>query len=102
MTRPKKHFKILRNDDLSCTQAYWGEAMSLLRQLVSRPEETDLKRGWELIQRAQAMGARTQWEHDYIDALAFFYRDYDKVDCEKRVEAYFRAMDGVYQQYPKD
>lgn len=98
----EKQFKTLEEKDPNCAIVYWGEAMSLLRQLVSRPEEPDLKRGWELIQRAQAMGAKTGRERDYIDALAFFYRDYDKVDYEKRVEAYSRAMDGVYQRYPKD
>jgi len=34
--------------------------------------------------------------------LVFFYRDYDKLDYEKRVEAYSRAMERVYEQYPKD
>ena len=48
------------------------------------------------------MGAKTQWERDYIDALVLFYRDYDKLDYEKRVEAYSRAIARVYEQYPKD
>jgi tetratricopeptide (TPR) repeat protein len=98
----EKQFKTLENDDPSCAMAHWGEAMSLLRQLVSRPEESDLKRGWELIQRAQAIGAKTQRERDYIEALAFFYRDYEKLDFEKRVEAYSRAMEKVHEEYPKD
>src|SRR5579864_1490804 len=99
----EKQFKALEHEDPSCAMAYWGEAMSLLRQLVSRPEEPDLKRGLELIQRAQAMGgAKTQRERVYIDALVFFYRDWDKLDYEKRVEAYSRAMESVYEQYPKD
>jgi hypothetical protein len=98
----EKQFKALEHEDPSCAMAYWGEAMSLLRQLVNRPEEQDLKRGLELIERAQAMGAKTQRERDYIDALVFFYRDYDKLDYEKRVEAYSRAMESVYEQYPKD
>jgi tetratricopeptide (TPR) repeat protein len=97
-----KQFKALENEDPSCAMAYWGEAMSLLRQLVSRPEEPDLKRGWELIQRAQAMGAKTQRERDYIEAIAFFYRDYDKLNFEKRVETYSRAMEKVHEEYPKD
>ena len=42
----ERHFKSLENDDPGCAMAHWGEAMSLLRQLVSRPEEPDLQRGW--------------------------------------------------------
>jgi len=98
----EKQFRALENDYPSCAIAYWGEAMSLLSQLVSRPEEPDLKRGLELVQRAQAIRAKTQRERDYIDALAFFYRDYDKVDYQNRIEAYSRAMDEMYQQYPND
>ena len=98
----EKQFRALENDYPSCAIAYWGEALSLLRQLVSRPEEPDLKRGLELVQRAQAIRAKTQRERDYIDALAFFYRDYDKVDYQNRIEAYSRAMDEMYQQYPND
>ena len=89
----EKQFKALEHEDPSCAMAYWGEAMGLLRQLVNRPEEPDLKRGLELTQRTEAMGAKTQWERDYIDALVLFYRDYDKLDYEKRVEAYSRESD---------
>jgi hypothetical protein len=99
---PEKQFKALEHEDPTCAMAYWGEAISLLRQLVNRPEEPDLKRGSELTHRAQAMGAKIQRERDYIDALVFFYRDYDKVDYEKRVEAYSRAMKRVHEQHPKD
>lgn len=48
------------------------------------------------------MAAKTQRERDYIYALAFFYHNYDELDHEKRVEAYSRAMEKVYEQYPKD
>ncbi len=98
----KKQFKAIENADPNCAMIYWGEAMSLLRQLVSRPEEADLKRGSELMRKAQAMGTKTQRESEYIGALALFYADYNKIDYEKRIEAYSRAMEKVYQHYPKD
>jgi tetratricopeptide (TPR) repeat protein len=98
----ERQFKDLENQDPGCAMTYWGEAMSLLRQLVSRPEEADLKRGLELVQKARAMGAKTPRERDYVGALALFYRDYDKVDYEKRIEAYSQAMEKVYKRYPKD
>jgi tetratricopeptide (TPR) repeat protein len=98
----EKQFKALEKEDPACAMTYWGEAISLLRQLVSRPEEADLKRGFTSVRKAQAMGAKTQREADYVGALALFYRDYDKVDYEKRIEAYSMAMEKVYQRYPKD
>jgi tetratricopeptide (TPR) repeat protein len=98
----EKQFKAIEDEDPSCAMAYWGEAMGLVRQLVSLPEEPDLKRGSELVQRAQATGAKTQRERDYINALALFYRDYLKVDYEERIKAYSRAMERVCRQYPED
>jgi hypothetical protein len=82
----EKQFKALEHEDPSCAMAYWVEAMGLLRQLVNRPEEPDLKRGLEF--DPEDRSAKTQRERDYIDAPVLFYRDYDKVDYEKRVEAY--------------
>jgi tetratricopeptide (TPR) repeat protein len=97
-----KQFQNVAEQDPQCAIAHWGEAMSLFRQLWGRPEESDLKNGLDLVRKGQATGAKTQRERDYIDALAVFYRDYDKLDHEQRSMAYSQAMEKVYQQYPKD
>jgi len=97
-----KQFKQVEESDPKCAMAYWGQAMSLYHQLWSRPDAADLKRGWNLLQKARAIGARTQRERDYIEALSAFYRKYDKVDHEKRATAYAQAMENVSQKYPDD
>lgn len=97
-----KQFQSVAAQDPQCAIAYWGEAMSLFHQLWARPEESDLKEGWDLIRKGQTIGAKTQRERDYIDALVFFYRDYDKVDHGQRCTAYSQAMEKVYHSYPKD
>jgi tetratricopeptide (TPR) repeat protein len=97
-----KQFQQVADQDPQCAIAYWGKAMSLFHQLWSRPEESDLKEGWDLIRKGQAIGAKTQRERDYIDALAFFYRDYNKLDHEQRCASYSQAMEKVYHSYPKD
>src|SRR5207237_1353584 len=66
------------------------------------PDAGDLKRGWNLLQKARAIGTRTQRERDYIEALSAFYRKYGKVDHEKRATAYAQAMEKVSQKYPED
>jgi tetratricopeptide (TPR) repeat protein len=97
-----KQFQSVAAQDPQCAIAYWGEAMSLFRQLWGRPEESDLRNGWVLIQKGQAIGARTPRECDYVDAVAVFYRDYNRLDHEQRSMAYSQAMERVYQRYPKD
>jgi len=97
-----KQFQQVADQDPQCAIAYWGEAMSLFHQLWSRPEESDLKEGWDLVRKGQTIGAKTRRERDYIDALAVFYRDYDRIAHEQRSMAYSQAMEHVYQRYPKD
>src|SRR5205807_4585626 len=95
-------FEEVAQKDPRCAMAYWGQALSLYHQLWSRPSPADPKRGWELVQKAQTTGAKTQRERDYIDALAAFYRDYATLDHEKYSAAYAEGMQKVYQRYPRD
>jgi tetratricopeptide (TPR) repeat protein len=98
----EKQFKEIAGKDPSCAIAYWGEAMSLYHQLWDRPDKVHLQRGWELLQKAKRTGKKTERERDYIEALAAFYRDYGKVDHDKRAAAYSEGMERVYQRYPDD
>ena len=54
--------------------AYWAEAMALYRPLAYLPSADDMKRGWELIQRADQLKAKTQRERDYLKAAETLYR----------------------------
>jgi tetratricopeptide (TPR) repeat protein len=98
----EKQFQQIAAKDPGCAMAYWGEALSLYRQLWFPPEEPVLKRGLALVQRAEAAKAKTQRERDYIAALAAFYGDYDKKDHPTRAAAFSQAMEKVYQHYPDD
>ncbi len=99
----EKQFQAAAAQDPHCAMAYWGKAMSLYHQLWNRPAAGTVKAGWELIQKAQAIGANTPRERGYIDAMAAFYRsDHGKWDFEKRATAYSQAMAKVYESYPSD
>jgi tetratricopeptide (TPR) repeat protein len=98
----QRQFKEVADKDPQCAMAYWGEAMSLYHELWSRPSAADLKQGWELMQKAQVIAAKTERERDYIDALTTFYRDSGKIDHDKRADAYSAAMQKVYERYPTD
>jgi hypothetical protein len=97
----EKQFKEVATTDRTCAMAYWGQAMSLHRPAYSQPSEQDLKRGWELVQEARALGAKTAREREYIDALASFYAG-DKMEYEKRTAAWCAGMEKVYAGNPKD
>jgi tetratricopeptide (TPR) repeat protein len=97
----QKQFEDAVQKDPQCAMAYWAEATGLYRPLAYRPSDSDLKQGWALIQKAQALHAKTQRERDYVDALAVFYRN-DSRDYETRSREYSEAMEKVYRQYPAD
>lgn len=99
----EKQFEAVAVQDPHCAMAYWGEAMSLYHQLWNRPDDATVKAGWELVQKAQAIGAKTPRERGYIDAMAAFYHsDHSKWNFEKRATAYSHAMAKVYEGYPSD
>lgn len=98
----QRQFEKVAEQDPECAIAYWGEAMSVYRQLWSRPKEADLKYGWQALQKAQAIGAKTKRERDYIDALAVFFRDYWQSGYEAGTKAYSAEMEKLYRQYPDD
>ena len=97
-----KEFTAISEARPDCAMAYWGSAMSVWNQIWAPPRADNLKAGSDAIMRAQAAGAKTQRERDYIDALAAFYADYDKLDHRTRASAYMRKMEQVAQRYPDD
>lgn len=97
-----EQFKAVAAADPHCAMAYWGEAMSLYRQLWDRPSAADVKQGWELSQKALSIGARTGREREYIQAISNFYAGGSKWDYETNARAYSQAMQVVYQENPQD
>ncbi len=55
-----------------------------------------------MIAKGKSVGAKTQRERDYLDALGVMYADYEKVDHRTRMLAYAKAMEQLAQRYPKD
>ncbi|MFL6795854.1 MAG: hypothetical protein ACJ8F3_00410 [Xanthobacteraceae bacterium] len=88
--------------DPECAIAYWGIALSLLNNPHAPPPTENLPVGLAALQKAKALGAKTQREGDYIDALLVFYTDYDKIDHRTRVQAYVKAMESLAQRYASD
>jgi tetratricopeptide (TPR) repeat protein len=97
-----KGFTAVTEMDPDCTMGYWGIAMSLWYPLWEHPSEATLKRGWTAVEKAKAVGAKTDRERDYIAAITTFYQDADKLDHRTRALAYEKAMEQVYLRYPED
>jgi tetratricopeptide (TPR) repeat protein len=98
----KEIFEDALKADPECAIAYWGIALSLLYNPHSPPTAENLPLGLAAVRKGQAVGAKTERERDYIDALAVLYTDYDKIDHRTRVQAYLKAMEQLARRYPDD
>ena len=98
----KEIFEETLKADPECGIAYWGIALSLLNNPHTPTPAPNLPLGLAAIQKAKAVGAKTDRERDFIDALLVFYTDYDKIAHGARVQAYLKAMEALAQRYPAD
>jgi hypothetical protein len=88
--------------DPECGIAYWGIALSLLLNPHAAPPAKNLAEGAAAIATGKSVGAKSQRELDYLDALAVMYADHAKVDHRTRIQAYAKAMEQLAQRYPND
>jgi hypothetical protein len=89
--------------DATCAMGYWGIAISRRgNPLIGATDPVVVKEGLEAVRKAQAAGAKTQRERDYISAIEAYYQDSEKVDYRARVLAYEKAMEQMYLHYPED
>lgn len=98
----QREFEEALKADPECGIAYWGIALSLLWNPHVPTPAKNLADGAAAIAKGKGVGAKTQRERDYIDALAVIYVDYDKVGHLPRTQAYAKAMEQLAQRYPND
>src|SRR5258708_15674370 len=70
--------------------------------LWSPPTGAELKKGAKAIAIAQLITQKSKRESAYIDAMALFYKDCDKVDHHTRSTCFEKAMEKIYREYPAD
>ena len=98
-----KAFTAVSETDPGCALAHWGIAISQrANPLVGPPDSAVLKRGLASVEKAKAIGAKTQCERDYINAIELFYKDADKLNHRTRVLRYEKAMEQLYLAYSQD
>ena len=99
----RRTFEGVLRQDPNCAMAYWGIAIDLLNNVfVAPPSRTDAEAAWAALEKAREIGAKTQRERDWIEALSAYYRDYDKTPVNVRLAAYNKAMEQLTQRYPGD
>jgi tetratricopeptide (TPR) repeat protein len=99
----RRKFEAVLQDDPNCAMAYWGVAMDRLgNTLATTPSPAEAQAAWDALEKARAVGPRTQRERDWIEALSAYFRDHDKIAVDARLAAYNAAMERMAQTYPDD
>ena len=98
-----KAFTAIPQTDPDCAIAYWGMAISQRpNPLVGPWDAATLKRGYDLVQKGQSIGAKSERERDWLAAIKVFYQGYETVDQDTRTRNYEQAMDALSKKYPDD
>ena len=98
-----KAFTAIAEQDPGCAMAYWGIAINrLLNPFNGEAAPSFVKQGQAAIEKAKAIGAKTQRERDYIDAASVLYAELDTKRWRQRAVAYEQAMAKVVDKYPTD
>jgi tetratricopeptide (TPR) repeat protein len=111
----RRVFESAASLDPSCAMASWGVAMTWYHPIWSPPSDDDLKAGLRAIERAEAAGAKTERERDYIAAVASFYRSaketgtgpagqscHGPTDFRARRAAFSDALEKLHAKDPDD
>jgi hypothetical protein len=94
--------KVLAGDP-SCGIAQWGVAMSAWGNPFGGLRSPKvLQDGLAAAEKAQAIGAQTPREREYIAAVLLLYKDAATLDHRSRTLAYEKAMEQISAKYPND
>src|SRR5947207_13801197 len=89
----RRVFEGVLQQDPGCAIAYWGIAMDLLgNSLGGPPSRENANAAWAALEMAREIGARTDRERGWIDAIRAYHLDHDMTDGQPRLGAHNSAQ----------
>ncbi|HEY2796735.1 MAG TPA: hypothetical protein VGK26_02495 [Thermoanaerobaculia bacterium] len=95
-------FQEVATKDPACGMAQWGIAMTWYHPIWAPPSPAEFAAGKAAAGKALDLGAKTDREKGYIDAIAAFYSHEQRLDHRARAAAYRDAMEKLSQRFPED
>jgi tetratricopeptide (TPR) repeat protein len=100
----QRAFEEVAAEDNSCAIAAWGYASILmsnpLQGIGASPKSADLAQA--AIDKGRKMGAKTQRERDYLEAVAAYYEEFANRSERARQLARANAYEALAARYPDD
>ncbi len=98
----KEIFEEAIKADPTCGMAYWGIALTYMDNPHNAIPKPNLAPGLAAITKAKEVGAATERERDYIDALMVMYADYENTPHVQRMRLFRDSQAKVAAKYPDD
>src|SRR5438552_10017320 len=98
-----KAFREVLVEDPSCAIAGWGiAALAIGNPYATGPTPEGAKRGQEAIAQARAIGAKSERERGYIEAVGAYYDNFAERPHAARLRSMADAFEALAKQYPDD
>jgi len=103
-SRAIEGFNAALRADSTCAIAYWGIALSDWSNPFAAGQKAkgQLQLGRQSAERGEELGAKTDRERAYLEAVGKLYGDFESTPQQVRVLAYRDAMGNVAAKYPQD
>ena len=99
----EKAFREILERDPTCAVATWGIASILIgNTFAGAATAEDARRAREAIQRGRLIGAKTERERFYIEAVAEYYDRFNDRPHGERMKSLADAFEVVAKRFPKD
>ena len=99
----EKAFRDVLDRDPSCAIAAWGIATVLIgNTFATGPTPAQAQQAREAIERGRAIGAKTERERLFIDAVAAYYERYPELPHRARMQLLSDAFEHVAARFPED
>jgi hypothetical protein len=99
----RSSFQAVAAQDERCAMAHWGVAMTYFRQLWEPPIlPAAVSSAQKEIEQARQLGANSERERKFVEALGDLYQDADSVPYRTRALNYERAMSALASQNSTD
>jgi hypothetical protein len=82
--------------------AHWGVAMSQYHPLWGPPSKDEFAIGAAAVEKAKTAKKATSRERKYVNAIAAYYTDADKLNPRERAVKYQQAMGALAESEPQD
>jgi tetratricopeptide (TPR) repeat protein len=110
----RRRFEEIAREDSECSMAWWGAAMTWYHPLWAPPTPEEMAAGVAAVEKARAIGGKTDLERGLVSAIDAYFRSEDRPEAAgpaaqschgprahgARAEAFRNALESLHREHP--